>query len=208
MSKHPPVEDWATDFDHRDPRWIEDPFPIWDELRGRCPVAHSDALRGRRLLRLALRGRARDRLRHGAFLLAPRDRARDQGPAAARAADHLRSARAHAGAQAAAARVRAAGDRAPRAAGRARCAANCWMRSATRKACDARGRLRAAHSGAPDRAHARRAGRRRRPVPPLDPPRARGRHQRRIGDPADAEGDERVLRAPRSSGAATSAATT
>jgi len=33
--------DWATDFDHRDPRWIEDPFPIWDELRGRCPVAHS-----------------------------------------------------------------------------------------------------------------------------------------------------------------------
>jgi cytochrome P450 len=41
VSKHPPVEDWATDFDHRDPRWIEDPFPIWDELRGRCPVAHS-----------------------------------------------------------------------------------------------------------------------------------------------------------------------
>jgi cytochrome P450 len=33
--------DWATDFDHRDSRWIEDPFPIWDELRGRCPVAHS-----------------------------------------------------------------------------------------------------------------------------------------------------------------------
>ncbi|HEY6967474.1 MAG TPA: cytochrome P450 [Burkholderiales bacterium] len=41
MSKHPPVKDWATDFDHRDPRWIEDPFPIWDELRGRCPVARS-----------------------------------------------------------------------------------------------------------------------------------------------------------------------
>ena len=41
MSKHPPVKDWASDFDHRDPRWIENPFPIWDELRGRCPVAHS-----------------------------------------------------------------------------------------------------------------------------------------------------------------------
>jgi cytochrome P450 len=41
MSKRPPVEDWATDFDHRDPRWIENPFPIWEELRGRCPVAHS-----------------------------------------------------------------------------------------------------------------------------------------------------------------------
>jgi len=38
---HPPVRDWATDFDHRDPSWIENPFPIWDELRGRCPVAHS-----------------------------------------------------------------------------------------------------------------------------------------------------------------------
>jgi len=41
VSKHPPVEDWANDFDHRDARWIEDPFPIWDELRGRCPVARS-----------------------------------------------------------------------------------------------------------------------------------------------------------------------
>ncbi len=40
-SRHPPVQDWATDFDHRDPRWVENPFPIWDELRGRCPVAHS-----------------------------------------------------------------------------------------------------------------------------------------------------------------------
>jgi cytochrome P450 len=38
---HPPVKDWATDFDHRDPAWIENPFPIWDELRGRCPVARS-----------------------------------------------------------------------------------------------------------------------------------------------------------------------
>jgi len=39
---HPPVQDWATDFDHRDPSWIENPFPIWDGLRGRCPVARSD----------------------------------------------------------------------------------------------------------------------------------------------------------------------
>jgi cytochrome P450 len=41
MSKQSPVTDWTTDFDHRDARWIEDPFPIWDELRGRCPVARS-----------------------------------------------------------------------------------------------------------------------------------------------------------------------
>lgn len=39
---HPPVKDWASDFDHRDPLWIENPFPIWDELRGRCPVARSE----------------------------------------------------------------------------------------------------------------------------------------------------------------------
>ena len=42
MNKNPPVEDWATDFDHRDPRWVENPYPIWDELRSRCPVARSE----------------------------------------------------------------------------------------------------------------------------------------------------------------------
>lgn len=36
-----PVTDWKTDFDHTDPRWIEDPFPIWDGLRKSCPVATS-----------------------------------------------------------------------------------------------------------------------------------------------------------------------
>ena len=41
-SRHPPVEDWATDFDHTDPAWVADPYPIWEELRQRCPVAHSD----------------------------------------------------------------------------------------------------------------------------------------------------------------------
>src|ERR1043165_607686 len=41
MSSRAPVLDWAIDFDHRDPRWIEDPYGIWKELRGRCPVAQS-----------------------------------------------------------------------------------------------------------------------------------------------------------------------
>jgi cytochrome P450 len=36
-----PVADWATDFDHTDPEWVADPYPIWDDLRARCPVAHS-----------------------------------------------------------------------------------------------------------------------------------------------------------------------
>ena len=37
----PPVEDFATDFDHTDPVYVADPFPIWDELRETCPVAHT-----------------------------------------------------------------------------------------------------------------------------------------------------------------------
>ena len=45
-SRHPPVEDWATDFDHTDPSWVADPYPIWEDLRQRCPVAHSDRYGG------------------------------------------------------------------------------------------------------------------------------------------------------------------
>jgi hypothetical protein len=41
-----PVTDWATDFDHTDPGWAGDPYPIWDDLRQRCPVAHSDRYGG------------------------------------------------------------------------------------------------------------------------------------------------------------------
>ena len=40
------VTDWATDFDHTDPVWAADPFPIWDDLRTRCPVAHSERFNG------------------------------------------------------------------------------------------------------------------------------------------------------------------
>jgi hypothetical protein len=42
----PPVADWATDFDHTDPGWVTDPYPVWDDLRQRCPVAHSDRYGG------------------------------------------------------------------------------------------------------------------------------------------------------------------
>jgi cytochrome P450 len=45
-SRHPPVENWATDFDHVDPGWAADPYPIWEDLRQRCPVAHSDRYGG------------------------------------------------------------------------------------------------------------------------------------------------------------------
>ena len=43
---HPPVTDWLHDFDHTDPRWTENPFPIWDELRAECPVVHTKRFLG------------------------------------------------------------------------------------------------------------------------------------------------------------------
>jgi len=36
-----PVEDWASDFDVMDPDYIRDPSPIWRDIRGRCPIAHT-----------------------------------------------------------------------------------------------------------------------------------------------------------------------
>jgi hypothetical protein len=36
-----PVSDWSRDFDVLDAGYIADPFPIWDELRQTCPIAHS-----------------------------------------------------------------------------------------------------------------------------------------------------------------------
>jgi cytochrome P450 len=46
MPEHPPVTDWVRDFDHTDPRWTENPFPIWDELRAASPVVHTDRFLG------------------------------------------------------------------------------------------------------------------------------------------------------------------
>src|SRR3990172_324118 len=37
-----PITDWSTDYDIFDSEYVKDPFPIWDELRGTCPVAHSE----------------------------------------------------------------------------------------------------------------------------------------------------------------------
>ena len=39
VNTRPPVSDWATDWDHLDPRWVRDPYPIWDELRTRADGA-------------------------------------------------------------------------------------------------------------------------------------------------------------------------
>jgi cytochrome P450 len=37
-----PVSDWATDYDIFDLAYITDPYGIWDELRERCPIAHTE----------------------------------------------------------------------------------------------------------------------------------------------------------------------
>ncbi|MFN8052652.1 MAG: cytochrome P450 [Acidimicrobiales bacterium] len=46
MGRHAPVTDWATDFDHTDDAYVENPFPIWDALRTECPIAHTERYNG------------------------------------------------------------------------------------------------------------------------------------------------------------------
>ncbi|MGA8456005.1 MAG: cytochrome P450 [Streptosporangiaceae bacterium] len=41
-----PVSDWATDFSHLEPEWSADPYPIQDELRQQCPIAHTERFGG------------------------------------------------------------------------------------------------------------------------------------------------------------------
>jgi cytochrome P450 len=41
-----PVADWATDFSHLEPEWAADPYPIQDDLRERCPIAHTGRFGG------------------------------------------------------------------------------------------------------------------------------------------------------------------
>ena len=42
MADTKPVNDWATDYDIFDPSFVADPYPVMAEIRGTCPVAHSD----------------------------------------------------------------------------------------------------------------------------------------------------------------------
>jgi cytochrome P450 len=46
MTEKEPVLDFATDWDHTDPQWVNDPYPIWEDLRERCPVAHTERYGG------------------------------------------------------------------------------------------------------------------------------------------------------------------
>ena len=42
MAPREPVKDWKTDYDIFAQEYIKDPFPVWDELRESCPVAHTE----------------------------------------------------------------------------------------------------------------------------------------------------------------------
>ena len=42
----PPVTDWATDLDHTRPEYAAGAPEVWEELRQRCPVAHTDRFGG------------------------------------------------------------------------------------------------------------------------------------------------------------------
>ena len=46
MTDKPLVKDFATDWDHTAPQWVTDPYPIWEDLRKRCPVAHTERYGG------------------------------------------------------------------------------------------------------------------------------------------------------------------
>ena len=41
-----PVADWATDFSHTELEWADDPYQIQDDLRARCPIAHTNRFGG------------------------------------------------------------------------------------------------------------------------------------------------------------------
>ena len=42
MAAQEPVTDWTTDYDILDPEYVANPYPVWDDLREQCPVAHTD----------------------------------------------------------------------------------------------------------------------------------------------------------------------
>jgi cytochrome P450 len=41
-----PVADWATDFSHLEPEYAQHAPEVWEELRRRCPIAHTDRFGG------------------------------------------------------------------------------------------------------------------------------------------------------------------
>ncbi|MCS5605886.1 MAG: cytochrome P450, partial [Alphaproteobacteria bacterium] len=42
MGANPPVNDWSSDYDIFDEDYVRDPGPVWEELRTKCPIAHTE----------------------------------------------------------------------------------------------------------------------------------------------------------------------
>ena len=178
MGEHEAVVDWATDFDHTDDAWAADPFPIWDELRRTCPVAHSDRYGGvwlptrhddvRAIAYDTEHFTSRNVIVNEGRPIAPAPRGRGAADLVGPAVPPGRTAPAAAGlrptghrrARGVDPRVLPEPGRRPAGSARGRC----------------RRRLRAAHPGARHRQHARPAPGGRRAVPHLRDP----RHRRRV----------------------------
>ena len=176
MPEHPPVTDWVNDFDHTDPRWTNDPFPIWDETAERMSRGPHQAV-PRLLSADHLPSGQGNRLRHRAFLVPPRHRPRR--PAADHqhgAADHVRSAGAQARQTTIAAAVHARCDEEAGAAG-SRHLQRTDRRIHRGRQMRRRGALHQEHSGSRHRPHARHSRKGRRSLHQVDPRNSRARHQ-------------------------------
>lgn len=46
MAAVKPVQSWETDWDHADPAYNQNAHQIWEQLRGTCPVAHTERYGG------------------------------------------------------------------------------------------------------------------------------------------------------------------
>ena len=132
------MRDWATDYDIFDPLYVADPFTVWDDLRDRCPVAHTEQWGGSWLptTYATVTAIARD-VEHfssrNVSVVGTHGRAgRPAGAACRCAADQLRPARAHMGPAAHPALVLARPSRGVRDRTRARCAVASSTGSSTR----------------------------------------------------------------------------
>ena len=178
MPEHPPVTDWVNDFDHTDPTWTENPFPIWEKLRAASPVVHTERFLGCYMPTTyqAVKEIAYDTDHFSSRRVIVRDvRPGNHG---AGAADHLRSARAQAGQAIAVAAVHAGRDEEAGAAG-ARHLQRADRRVHRRRQMRRRRALHQARSGPRHRAHARHSREGRRSLHQVDSRHPRTRHQGR-----------------------------
>ncbi len=77
MTERRPVVGLGDRFRSHRSAWIENPFPIWDDLRKRCPIAYSERFEDGAHFPSRYADVRGDLLRHRALFLAAGDRARE-----------------------------------------------------------------------------------------------------------------------------------